>query len=47
MPRPKRIAYRAGNGANLGFEATLWAAPDKLRDKSSSTIRPDAVGRTP
>jgi type I restriction-modification system DNA methylase subunit len=29
MPREKKTN---GNGANLGFEATLWAAADKLRN---------------
>jgi type I restriction enzyme M protein len=33
MPRPaKPPAKRTPNGANLGFEATLWAAADKLRN---------------
>jgi type I restriction enzyme M protein len=34
MPRPKKTpaAKKGGNGANLGFEATLWAAADKLRN---------------
>lgn len=33
MPRgrPKKKATGNGNGANLGFEAKLWAAADKLR----------------
>ena len=31
MPRPKK-AKTNDNGANLGFEATLWAAADKLRN---------------
>jgi len=34
-PRRQRQASRKqknGNGANLGFEATLWAAADKLRN---------------
>jgi hypothetical protein len=30
MARKKSTATN-GNGANLGFEATLWAAADKLR----------------
>jgi type I restriction enzyme M protein len=30
-PPQSRAAARAGNGAKLGFEATLWAAADKLR----------------
>src|SRR5213083_860167 len=33
--KPKRQGSRRsknGNGANLGFEATLWAAADKLRN---------------
>ena len=29
---PKKSAKNAGTGANLGFEATLWAAADKLRN---------------
>jgi len=33
MPREKKAAAKGnGNGANLGFEATLWAAADKLRN---------------
>ena len=36
MPRGKgtknRAASRSSNGANLGFEATLWQAADKLRN---------------
>lgn len=32
MPRPKTPTKTNGNGANLGFEATLWAAADKLRN---------------
>ncbi len=32
MAKSKRASYKAGNGANLGFEATLWAAADKLRN---------------
>jgi len=32
MAKGKRAGYKAGNGANLGFEATLWAAADKLRN---------------
>ncbi len=28
---PRKPAAKNGNGANLGFEATLWAAADKLR----------------
>jgi type I restriction enzyme M protein len=32
MPRQKPAAKGNGNGANLGFEATLWAAADKLRN---------------
>ena len=32
MPREKKAAKTNGNGANLGFEATLWAAADKLRN---------------
>ncbi len=32
MPRGKRTGDRKNNGANLGFEATLWAAADKLRN---------------
>src|SRR3989449_8213423 len=32
MAKAKRKAEKApGNGANLGFEQTLWAAADKLR----------------
>lgn len=30
MARTKRPAQRS-NGANIGFEAQLWAAADKLR----------------
>lgn len=29
--KAKRAKSSNGNGANLGFEATLWAAADKLR----------------
>jgi type I restriction enzyme M protein len=32
MPRQKTAAKSNGNGANLGFEATLWAVADKLRN---------------
>src|SRR5512136_2149273 len=33
MPRQKKKnGYQTGNGANLGFEATLWAAADKMRN---------------
>ncbi len=33
MPRQaKKNGYKTGNGANLGFEATLWAAADKMRN---------------
>ena len=32
MPRQKPAARPHGNGANLGFEPTLWAAADKLRN---------------
>jgi type I restriction enzyme M protein len=32
MPRQKPAAKAHGNGANLGFEPTLWAAADKLRN---------------
>jgi type I restriction enzyme M protein len=32
MPRQKPAAKPHGNGANLGFEPTLWAAADKLRN---------------
>jgi type I restriction enzyme M protein len=32
MPRQKTAVKSNGNGANLGFEATLWAAADKLRN---------------
>jgi len=33
MPRGKKPAAQShGNGANLGFEPTLWAAADKLRN---------------
>jgi type I restriction enzyme M protein len=31
MARKSSITQKATNGANLGFEATLWAAADKLR----------------
>lgn len=31
MARPTRNKKSQSNGANLGFEATLWAAADKLR----------------
>lgn len=31
MAKAKKSA-KTGNGANLGFEATLWAAADKLRN---------------
>ncbi len=30
MPRPRSAS---SNGANLGFEAKLWAAADTLRNK--------------
>jgi len=32
MPRGQRNSTKKSNGANLGFEATLWAAADKLRN---------------
>ena len=32
MPKTKRTPTKSSNGANLGFEATLWAAADKLRN---------------
>jgi type I restriction enzyme M protein len=32
MPRGKLTERKRTNGANLGFEATLWAAADKLRN---------------
>jgi len=32
MARPKKNAAAKNNGATLGFEATLWAAADKLRN---------------
>ena len=33
MPREKKSPTKTnGNGANLGFEATLWAAADKMRN---------------
>jgi type I restriction enzyme M protein len=31
MARPKGTAKKTNNGANLGFEQTLWQAADKLR----------------
>lgn len=31
MPRKPTTSAKNGNGATLGFEATLWAAADKLR----------------
>ncbi|MBM3748122.1 MAG: SAM-dependent DNA methyltransferase [Acidobacteria bacterium] len=31
MPRVRKQPPKASNGANLGFETTLWAAADKLR----------------
>src|SRR5215831_2934713 len=30
-PKSKGTGNKANNGANLGFEQTLWAAADKLR----------------
>jgi type I restriction enzyme M protein len=32
MPREKKSSVKTGNGANLGFEATLWATADKMRN---------------
>ena len=32
MARPKSASGNGKNGANLGFEATLWLAADKLRN---------------
>ncbi|MBS1856131.1 MAG: SAM-dependent DNA methyltransferase [Acidobacteria bacterium] len=32
MPRPKKAPNGNGSAANLGFEATMWAAADKLRN---------------
>lgn len=29
---------KTGNGANLGFEATLWAAADKFRDHMDAAV---------
>ena len=31
MARQSTKKQKSSNGANLGFEATLWAAADKLR----------------
>ena len=31
MARTKNTQQKNGNGANVGFEAQLWAAADKLR----------------
>jgi HsdM N-terminal domain len=32
VPSAARVGKASGNGANLGFEATLWRAADKLRN---------------
>jgi hypothetical protein len=32
MPKSTRKENKTSNGANLGFEATLWLAADKLRN---------------
>ena len=32
------------NGANLGFEATLWAAANKMRNKSKILIPRRCIG---
>jgi hypothetical protein len=32
MPSRKKPTNGSSNGANLGFEATLWAAADKMRN---------------
>lgn len=35
----KRASSRAStNGGNLGFEATLWLAADKLRNKELAAV---------
>jgi type I restriction-modification system DNA methylase subunit len=31
VPRPKKPEKKQGNAANIGFEAKLWAAADKMR----------------
>ena len=36
MARPTK--KKNGNGANLGFEATLWAAADKLRNNMDAAV---------
>ena len=40
MQREKKSPAN-GNGANLGFEATLWAAADKMRN-NMDTAEPAA-----
>jgi len=32
MARAKKNTDKKSNGANLGFEATLWLAADKMRN---------------
>ncbi len=36
MARPSK--KKASNGANLGFEATMWAAADKLRNNMDAAV---------
>ncbi len=36
--KPKNKGGSASNGANLGFEAKLWAAADKLRGHMDAAV---------
>src|SRR5438477_6095110 len=36
MPPRKKSTNGNGNGANLGFEATLWSAADKMRNNMNA-----------
>jgi type I restriction enzyme M protein len=46
MPRPKKTtAKTADSAANIGFEAKLWAAADKLRSNMDAAEYKHAVLR--
>jgi hypothetical protein len=43
MARGKRNINSKSNGATLGFEATLWAAVDKLRNNTNAAENKQAI----
>ncbi len=44
MPRPKKTTVKsAESSANIGFEAKLWAAADKLRSNMDAAEYKHAV----